>query len=297
MSTTTTIVFVTCSEFPYGTDDDRVAFEPLRKFGLVVQPVAWTDSAVAWSSFDGVIFRSCWDYHLQPAKFKQWLSRLRSERISCLNPLDVIEWNIDKFYLQDLQKRGVRVTPTVWLKKDQTVNLRRLLEREGWDQAVVKPAVAGTAYQTWLTTPDQAGQHQAQLEQMLSTKNVLVQKFLPEIIGQGEWSLIFFDKQFCHAVVKRARAGDFRVQSDFGGTFTVENPPPVVIETAQYILAQVPDPLLYARIDGLMLAGQFTLMELELIEPELFLRATPDAPRIFAEAIDKATKWHELHNS
>jgi hypothetical protein len=116
---------------------------------------------------------------------------------------------------------------------------------------------------------------------------MLIQQFMPQIVEQGEWSLVFFDKQFSHAFLKQPKAGDFRVQNDFGGTIITPPVPDTLIEQAARILHDVDSPLLYARVDGVDVEGQFMLMELELIEPALGLDLHPDAARNFTDAIQR----------
>jgi glutathione synthase/RimK-type ligase-like ATP-grasp enzyme len=116
----------------------------------------------------------------------------------------------------------------------------------------------------------------------------MVQPFLTELARNGEWSLMFIGGEYSHAVVKRPRAGDFRVQHEHGGTAEARTPPPHVVGTAAGILGRVNGPLLYARIDGVEIDGRFVLVELELLEPSLFLGADPNAAERFAEAICRA---------
>ena len=114
---------------------------------------------------------------------------------------------------------------------------------------------------------------------------MLVQPFLAEIQTAGEWSLIFLGGEYSHATLKRPRAGDFRVQEQLGGSAEPARATPALIEQARAVVASISGPWIYARVDGLEIDGVFTLMELELIEPSLFLATDPQAPARFAEAI------------
>jgi glutathione synthase/RimK-type ligase-like ATP-grasp enzyme len=152
---------------------------------------------------------------------------------------------------------------------------------------VVKPAISATAFMTFQTSPAQAEADQNKLDAILKNSGALVQEFMPEIIMHGEWSLVFFAGEYSHAVVKQPQAGDFRVQTDFGGSYRAAIAPPEFIAQAQALLRLVDQHLLYARVDGIEREGQFILMELELIEPSLFLRADAAAPARFAQAIEK----------
>ncbi|GIV96359.1 MAG: hypothetical protein KatS3mg057_1016 [Herpetosiphonaceae bacterium] len=281
----TTIAFVTYRDLPHLTDSDRLVMPYLEQHNVTVAGVAWDDPGVMWSDYRAVIPRSCWDYHLRPAAFAEWLSRLEQHNVLLLNPAPIVRWNMHKRYLHDLTRQGVPIPPTVWLASGSTVNLERLLAESGWDEAVVKPCVSATAYQTWRVSRASAVEQQATLNAMLQQGDVLVQQFIPQVVSTGEWSLIFFNNQYSHAVLKRAKVGDFRVQSDFGGTTARGEPTASLRAQAAGILSSLPEPLLYARIDGVEVDGAFVLMELELIEPALFLGSHPDAPQRFAHAI------------
>lgn len=279
------LAILTYNKLPHGSSDDWLAFNLLRQQGFSVEAAIWDDSAINWLKFEAIIVRSCWDYYRRPQLFYRWLEKMQTLGVRFYNPLDVIRWNMDKTYLRDLKEQGVAVPPTVWLEQGSQANLHDLLHKQGWAKAVVKPTVSGTSYRTWLTSPAEAANQQAAFEQLLVERAVMVQQFLPQIITAGEWSLMFFNRQFSHAVVKRAKSGDFRVQNDFGGTVTAETPSPDLLAQANQILARIEAPLLYARIDGVVIDGHFVLMELELFEPHLFLSITPQAPERFAQAV------------
>jgi glutathione synthase/RimK-type ligase-like ATP-grasp enzyme len=132
---------------------------------------------------------------------------------------------------------------------------------------------------------DTAGPDQATVEELLADGDVLIQCFMPEIRTHGEWSLIFVDGEYSHGVVKRPAPGDFRVQTELGGSAERQAPPQLLLDEARALAARIPEPWLYMRIDGLDLGGTFTLMEMELIEPFLFLADAPAAPLRLADAL------------
>jgi len=150
---------------------------------------------------------------------------------------------------------------------------------------VIKPAISATAYHTWRTTGEQAAQDQERFAALLQHSDVLVQQFMDPVVTEGEWSFVFFQKQYSHAVLTKVQPGDFRVQDDFGGTVESVSPEMALIEQAQQIIHCVKDPLLFARVDGIVIDGRLVLMELELIEPFLFLQSHPQAVERFARAI------------
>lgn len=279
------VAFVTYHKAPQLTADDALAIAPLKQFDIEVTPAIWNDPNMNWKQFDAVVVCSCWDYHHQPRQFRQWLDHLQVQQITLWNSVEIIHWNMHKKYLQDLAAKGVVIPPTVWLEAESSANLFSLLNENRFAQAVVKPTISATAYQTYRTSPPMARADQARLEEILRHSGAIIQEFVEEITTTGEWSLIFFAGKLSHAVLKRAQDGDFRVQSDFGGTYQQQAPPPELIKQAEAILGLIESPLLYARIDGVDRKGQLVLMELELIEPCLFLNMDAAAPRRLAEAI------------
>lgn len=279
------VAFVTYTGLPGLSNDDRLAVPELTRLGAVVEAAMWDDPGVRWASYDRVVIRSCWDYHLHPGAFLDWLARLEGDGVSLWNPAPVIRANVDKGYLVDLAAAGIPVVPTVRLEPGERVDLAKVLAERGWDEAVVKPSISASAFRTRRVRREEAAAAQADLEEMLKASGALVQRFLPEIQTRGEWSFIFLGGEYSHAVLKRPKTGDFRVQEELGGSSVLESPVPALVEQARAVTATIPTPWLYARVDGVEIDGVFTLMELELIEPMLFLGWDPQAPARFAEAI------------
>jgi hypothetical protein len=156
------------------------------------------------------------------------------------------------------------------------------MRERGWRRAVVKPSVSAAAD---LTIRVEQGQPLPDLAPLRARGEVLVQPYLTEIEQAGEWSFVFFSGRFSHSLVKRPRAGDFRVQEQFGGLHAAQEPPPWLLQQAERALRAAPGPTLYARVDGCVVGGQFLVMELELLEPSLFLALDPGAPERFAAAL------------
>ena len=198
-------------------------------------------------------------------------SRLEGAGIPLWNPPAVLRWNSHKGYLRDLAARGVPVVPTRWLGRGKPVDLATLLEDTGWRDAVVKPAVSASASGTWRTSTEAAAGDQARLGELLRAGDVMVQPFVSEVRDRGEWSILFLGGQLSHAVLKRPAEGDYRVQWEFGGSAVTMAPPPRLVADAEAVMAAVPGDAVYARVDGVERDGRLVLMELELIEPHLFL--------------------------
>lgn len=279
------LALATSSKHPQLAADDRLLLAPLAARNLDAEPAIWDAPHTDWSRFAAVVIRSCWDYHLQSEKFLSWITQLESANIPVFNSAPLIRWNANKSYLRDLEAKGVPIVPTYW--GDDPIPLQDKLRALGWTEAVIKPRISATAYRTQLIMQGNATTAQPLFDELRRTSGVMVQKFMENISTEGEWSVIFFGGIFSQAILKKPQPGDFRVQNDFGGTSQLTDPPPRVLAAATRAVQSV-DPTIYARVDGVVDAGQFRLMELELIEPMLFLAEHPEAPARFAEAIAQA---------
>lgn len=278
------VALATYSRLPNLKEDDRLVIDHLLLRQVTTEAIVW-DSPQNLDRFDSVVIRSCWDYHLRHREFLQWTKSVEEKGVALWNPARVIEWNMDKVYLRDLEERGVVVPPTVWVARGSQASLREILANRGWDRAVIKPAVSATAHRTWVTSREEAQSDQAAIEELLDKSGVIVQQFVEEVKTRGEWSFMFFGNRYSHAVLKRAKSGDFRVQDDFGGYIERIAPSASLIRQAERIIDLVGQDLLYARVDGIEVEGELQLMELELIEPVLFLGEDEMAPQRFADAI------------
>jgi hypothetical protein len=270
-----TVALATHSGCPNLTADDQLLIPHLRDFDIEAKAVVWDNQETDWSEFNQVIIRSCWDYHLRLPEFLAWIAVVESHDVDLQNNGTLVRWNADKRYLRRLEQCGITIPETHWLSEHEETSLSGVLAAHGWDCAVVKPTVSATAHKTKLVARD--------TDEILRGP-AIVQKFMPEIQTQGESSFIFFHGEFSHAVSKLPAAGDFRVQTEFGGSVREIAPSRSLIDAASEVLREVEYQPLYARVDGLERDGKFVLMELELIEPNLFLGQGSAASR-FAQSI------------
>ncbi len=270
-----TIGFVTSHDLRSLIESERDFTAYAAKRDLIIKPVVWNDKEQDLSAFDFLIIRTPWDYFLKFSEFSGWLNYIESEKIKIYNPLDIIRWNIHKFYLKELEEKGVSIIPTVFINQNSSDNnLYEIMKSNGWNKAVIKPAVSGGAYKTYLVNNiDEALALQKTFDDILFSCDALVQKYSEEINSKGEWSLIFFNNKYSHSALKVPLENDFRVQHEFGGTYLYEEAPPYLIQQAGELLKKVNPKLLYARVDGVDADGTLQLMELELIEPDLFLNS------------------------
>ena len=284
----TRLALATCDKFPNLAVDDQSLIQPLADRDIHAEPAVWTDSEFDWPSLDGVVIRSCWDYHFKVDRFRQWIASLEAAGVRVWNTPQTLIWNSNKTYLRDLEREGVAIVPTLW--PEHGFQLKDRVREAGWQSVVVKPRVSATAYRTCVISAQGTNEGQKLLNELIGGPGAMVQQFIEGIRTKGEWSLIFFAGSFSHAVLKLPKAGDFRVQHDFGGTAHLAQAPRFVLQAAALAVAAVEPAPLYARVDGVEQDGEFLLMELELIEPVLFLKLDPHAPARFAEAIATAMR-------
>jgi glutathione synthase/RimK-type ligase-like ATP-grasp enzyme len=280
------VAFTTCAAFPDLSADDRLLLGPLRDLG--VEGVPWIWEAPAPRDLAAVVHRSCWDYHLKPAAFLAWLVGLEAAGLPSFNPAPAVRWNLDKRYLRDLAARGVTIPDTTWIDAGERVDLAALLRDRGLDEVVLKPWISLSAFSTSRASRATAADAQVRLDALTRERAMMVQPFVPEVLDGGELSFVFFAGRHSHTVRKRPRPGDFRVQQEHGGSRAVVSAGPEQVAVAERILAAAGRPLLYARVDAVETAAGLVLMELEAIDPELFLSLVPGAAERFAEQIAQA---------
>jgi len=291
------IALATYAKLPELNADDRLLLAALRAAGAAAEPAVW-DAPRDWGRFDAVVVRSCWDYHRRPAEFLVWIDRVAAAGPRLVNPPAVLHWNADKRYLVDLTAAGVGVVPTAWVgpaaDHGPLPTLGDVLRARGWREAVVKPAVSASAHETWRTGLNGPADDEARFAALLERlpRGLLVQPFVPEVVADGEWSLVFIGGRFSHAVRKHSAPGDFRVQQEFGGRAVPATPPEALVADARAVVAAatrltgVPEgAIAYARVDGVARGGRLLLMELECIEPHLFFDAAPGAAERLAALV------------
>ena len=278
------IAILTCEKLPDLNPEDQNIITELAKHNIKAKAIIWDDKTVNWTDFDYLIFRNTWDYFEKETEFKIWLDQIEKLGIKTLNPIAIIQQNIHKFYLRDLQKLGVTILPTVFIDKTNHLNLTEVIPSH-WRKAVIKPAFSAGSYLTEVFDVSEIQAINKKYKSIATEKELLLQEFMPEIQTIGETSFIFFNKKFSHAVNKKPVDGDFRVQSLFGGKYTLVQPTTTLIEKAQKIVNTFPDDLLYARVDGIIINSELHLMEIECIEPDLYFDLSENALQRFVNAI------------
>ena len=265
--------------------EDRLLRAALDGLGLSSIRVDWSSTNEDWSQYGCAVFRTTWDYFDRFGEFTTWLDRVEQQTLLC-NPASIIRWNMDKHYLADLDARGIPVVQSRFVERGSALRLHDLLDETGWAEAVIKPCVSGAARHTYRVNRANADQIDSIVQPLLASESFLFQPFEASIMDSGEDSLMVFGGRYSHAVRKRAKPGDFRVQDDHGGTVAPYKPSAAQIELAERAIAACDPVPAYGRVDMIREStGNYAIMELELIEPELWMRFHPPAAEALARAI------------
>ena len=291
------LAMATCAKLPTTHADDAYFVSVLER--LDVQPVVciWNDPQVDWTTFDAVLIRTVWDYFQHYQAFLAWLDALDQLGVPTINDTRLIRWNSEKRYLLDIERQGIPIIPT---RVAPAGLLPEMLSSATNDEVVIKPSVSGGAWHTVRGLPGSAALQQAVAE-LPADLDFLVQPFVPEIATHGEWSLLYFAGAYSHAVIKHPASGDYRVQEEHGGIATQATPDAAIVQAADQALAAVTalghGEQAYARVDGVVVGGQFRIMELELVEPLLHLAIRPEAAERFAAHVVERLRHGSRRNA
>ncbi|WP_338409484.1 hypothetical protein [uncultured Flavobacterium sp.] len=278
------IALLTCQALPNLTKSDQLLIPALAKHKINAHAVIWDDKTVNWSDFDYLVFRNTWDYYEKHDAFNSWLNHIESIGVKTLNSIEIIQKNKHKFYLKELESTGIKIIPTLFIKKTEDLNLTEILPSH-WTKAVIKPAFSAGSYLTELFDAKNSAAVSKKYKKIASQKELLLQQFMPEIKTVGETSFIFFNKKFSHCINKKPVENDFRIQVQFGGTYTLVHPKQELINQAQNIVNTIKGDLLYARVDGIIIENQIQLMEIECIEPDLYFNLAANSQDLFVSSL------------
>ncbi|MBP7460605.1 MAG: hypothetical protein KBA26_04905 [Candidatus Delongbacteria bacterium] len=265
--------------------EDTLVMKALESQGYRVNRLAWDDRDFNWRKTRFALFRTTWDYFDRFVEFRHWLD-LAGRQTTLINCLELIRWNMDKHYLLDLCRRGIRIPPTRFIEPGETASLNQLAQSTGWAEFILKPAVSGGGRHTYRFKLQDADRYQSVFQDLIRNESMLLQEFLTSVPLRGEVALMVIGGRYTHAILKKAKSGDFRVQDDFGGTVHDYRPDHSEILLAEQIVNLCPKPPVYARVDLIWdNQEQPCVSELELIEPELWFRNNPAVADQLAESI------------
>lgn len=284
------VAFLTMDSLDGFHCSDHLLHAPFEDAGWRVDAVSWRDPAADWDRYAAVIVRSPWDYQVDPGAFLRVLGKIDASRARLANDLALMTWNLDKRYLRDVAARGVAIVPTLWAEDWRDDDANEAFAAFGVNEIVVKPVVAAGAHDTFRLDRAALAAKQDALARLFANRLHMVQPFVASVLDPGEVSLFYFNGALSHAIVKRPKAGDFRVQEEHGGILAAFTPDAAFTSAGAAAMAALDTVPLYARVDLVMWNGAPALIEFELIEPSLYFEFDARSPVRFVRAFGD---WYE----
>ena len=288
------IAILTCDEMPEMLPYDHIIIKKLNDAGILTEVFYWhdlVDDIYKLEEFDLVLLRTIWDYYKKVEEFMVFLEQLDNLDVKVLNPIDIVRWNMDKKYLIQLQDEGFDIIPTIFSFNNEDVFDKAL--DLGWEKMILKPMISAGSYHTYVIEQDEKEKFLKYKKQLFTNRPYMLQEFIPEI-SDGEISTITLtspgemaEDGYSYSVTKVPKKGDYRVQFDFGGVYHLGDVDPVIKKISHKITSRFDNRLLYQRLDGLWRHNKFLIMELELIEPDLYFNYSEEAMDRFVENLLK----------
>lgn len=267
---------------------DHLLFEPLAAWDWHTEEIPWRKENIDWNRFDAVIIRSPWDYQDDPEHFMRVLKTIDQSTAHLENSLNIVQWNLDKRYLQEMQQKGIPVVQTVWKDQLMASEIEPFFEYLQSDELIIKPVISANADHTYRISTEFDTKIAEKIGRVFADRPLMVQPLMENIVSEGEFSLFYFAGNYSHAILKTPQQGDFRVQEEHGGRLKSVTPEQQLRDLGRRTMQLLPETPLYARADYVRTSSQnFVLMELELIEPSLYFNMDPNSPKRFAKQFDR----------
>ena len=279
--------YLTMDDMGDFVSDAELSVAPMAELGWAVEMVPWRRD-VDWDDYDLVYICTPWDYQDDVAAFMDVLETIERSAATLVNRLDLVRWNLKKTYLRELEMRGADIVPSLFFERFDTDKVAACFAAHDTDRIVVKPVVGANADHIYVLTEPLAGATVDELQRVFADRPFFVQPFVDSVQSEGEYSLFFLGGDYSHAILKKPKQGDFRTQEEHGADILSIEAPAALVQTARHVLGVVSPQPVYVRADFVRGRGRFLLMELELIEPSLYLRTDPGAPDRFASALARA---------
>jgi len=268
--------------------DYEISFEPMAALGWQVDTVVWDDPCIDWDAFDAVYICTPWDYPDKLQRFIDVLEAIDRSSAVLVNSLELVRWNLRKTYLRDIEDRGGQIVPSIWLDELDAEAVAAAFDQFATDRIVIKPQIGANAADIFILTHPVADAVRGELAVTFADRACFIQPFMTSIQEEGEYSLFYFGLEYSHAILKIPAVGDFRSQEEHGAEIISTSPPARLRAAGDHVVRLVDPPPAYARADFIRRGdGDFLLMELELIEPSLYLRTDNRAASRFAAAFDR----------
>jgi glutathione synthase/RimK-type ligase-like ATP-grasp enzyme len=265
--------------------DDELAVLPLARRGIHVETLPWDRADVDWRQYALVVIRSTWDYPQNARAFLGVLETIERLGVRLENGSEIVRWNMQKTYLRDLAGRGIEIVPTFWREGLRRGELVPLFEELRSDEGVIKPVIGANAQGAWRLDAKRARELAPEIEAYFAGRPLMMQPFERGIVEEGEYSMIYLNGKHSHSILKTPTRGDFRVQEEYGSEIVAITPESALLDAGDAAIAAIGQKLLYARVDLVRSGDTFRVMELELVEPSMYLRIDAGAPDRFADAI------------
>ena len=268
---------------------DNLIVNPLEEMGWICDQVPWdTNKLIDWDQYDSVIIRSTWNYQENFLKFINVLKEINSSSADLQNPIDIVEWNLNKQYLKDLEDKNIKIVPSQWFKNFIPKEIIQSFLNFNSKKIIIKPCISANADYTYILEEKTALSKLKTLKKDFIDKEFIIQPFIQDIRSEGEYSLIYFGNTLSHVLLKTPKIGDFRVQEEHGGTLkSIISPEKSLIHFGNKVINNLPRICLYSRVDIVRSKNKFLLMEVELIEPSLYFNMDPKSPKKFVEVFNK----------
>jgi len=280
--------YLTMDDIRNFVSDADLSFVPMAELGWEVEMVPWR-RAVDWDDYDLVYICTPWDYQNDVAGFLHVLETIERSSATLVNSLELVLWNLEKTYLEELESRGADIVPSLYFDRFDAGRVGACFDRYGSNRIVVKPVVGANSDHIVVLEEPPCAALADELRQTYEGRPFFVQPFIDSVQSEGEYSLFFFGGEYSHAILKKPKAGDFRTQEEHGADILAVEAPAALVETAASVLGMMNPQPVYVRADYVRQSGdRFLLMELELIEPSLYFRADPSSASRFARALTRA---------
>jgi len=281
------LAILTSIDMPNLLPYDMEVIELLKNKGIESTILVWdeimkTDPQLL-QRYDAILVRTIWDYFLKYDEYLKLLSFLEESKVKIFNPIDILRWNSNKKYLQELQSKDFDIIPTIFNLNNNKDSFATALSK-GWKKVVLKPVISGNSYHTFVIGGDDEDRFNYLIDKHYVDSPFMLQEFIPEI-SNGEISAIYFSNGYSYSVTKVPPIGEYRVQFDYGGVYHFGEVDPIIKNICDRIATLFENKLLYQRVDGVWRNGKFLIMEVELIEPDIYLNLSNNAKNQWVDSL------------
>ena len=271
--------------------DYHLSFDAMAGRGWQVDCVPWRNASHDWNQYQAAYICTPWDYPDDPQLFMAVLESIEASSAHLINPISLVRWSLAKTYLRDLENRGGAIVPSLWFEHFDAHQVAGWFDHFNANRIIVKPQVGTNSQHQVVLRHPVAAEQLAELQRQYRERPFFVQPFIDSVQGEGEYSLFFFGGEYSHAILKTPAQDDFRSQEEHGAEIRSIAATEEQVAAAEKLLSLVDPQPTYARVDIVRDArDDYLLMELELIEPSLYLRTDPGAADRFASAFDERFK-------